>query len=84
MFSGKPRSFALTLCYDCSPVQNVCHPVICEEVWLHNGSTGQKSAQEKAQDKAGDAVDHLKETGQSAKKGIEHAADATKEKFQGN
>jgi len=46
--------------------------------------TGQKSAQEKAQDKAGDAVDHLKETGQSAKKGIEHAADATKEKFQGN
>jgi len=26
-------------------------------------------------------VDHLKETGQSAKKGIEHAADATKEKF---
>jgi len=25
--------------------------------------TGQKSAQEKAQDKAGDAVDHLKETG---------------------
>jgi len=44
----------------------------------------EKFGQEKAQDKAGDAVDHLKETGQSAKKGIEHAADATKEKFQGN
>jgi len=41
--------------------------------------TNYKLAQEKAQDKAGDAVDHLKETGQSAKKGIEHAADATKE-----
>jgi len=43
--------------------------------------TGQKSAQEKAQDKASEAVDHLKETGQSAKESLQHAADAASEKL---
>jgi len=37
---------------------------------MEGGGDPKKKSQEKAQDKAGDAVDHLKETGQSAKKGI--------------